>query len=155
MITPAPTTHTVREQIMQHLKERFESVESPYDDDDVYPLVWNYVTRKPITKGQAEKYPYLIGFYDTTSRIREGMQYDMHNLNVVIEFHVRLMESDEPSTFLNHCLGQIVKRIGQDIHMGGLALNAREAGSELDIDGGVIVFDITFRTRANDPYTRV
>jgi hypothetical protein len=53
-------------------------------------------------------------------------------------------------------------RIRPDITLGGLVLNIREDGSELDIDGafdkyasGVIAFDVTYRTRANDPYTQV
>ncbi|KRW94355.1 hypothetical protein [Paracoccus sp. MKU1] len=156
-MTPEPTRHTVRERIMQAIQARFESAPAQPGD-----ISWGLVTRKPITKSDIANENFALGLYDTSERIKEGTGWEMHFLNVVLEFHVRIHEGDEPSTFLNHCLGQVSTRIGEDITWGGLAINTRESGSELDIDGafdkyvsGILVVDVSYRCRPNDPYTRV
>jgi hypothetical protein len=150
-----PVRHTIREQIMQNLKVVFET------DTDPSRVTWDFVTRAPITSEATHRHSYMLGLYDVSERIREAAMVEYRNLNVVCEFHVQLAEGDEPSTFLNHCLGSIANRIGEDITVGGLALNTRENGSELDIDGafdkyvsGIIIFDVSYRCRSNDPYTR-
>ena len=157
MITPAPTRHTVREQIMQNLQAIFEA--APSDPDDIS---WGVVTRKVLNKTILGTNPYAIGLYDTSEKIQEGVGWEMRTFNVVLEFHVALMENDEPSTFLNHCLGQVETRIGQDISLGGLASNCQTRGSELDIDGafdkyvsGILIVAVSYRCSANNPYNRV
>jgi hypothetical protein len=142
---------------MQQLVSVFEA--APLDADDV---TWDHVSRKPFTESVVKRSNYVIGLYDTAERIRELTGCEQRTVNVVAEFHVKMQEDDEPSSFLNHCLGNISRRIGQDIYLGGLAQNCRESGSELDIDGafskyvsGILVFDVIYRCRANDPYTRV
>ncbi len=155
MVAELPKRQTVRDKIMCHLVERFEN-----DTNELRP-VWGVVTRRPLTKAMTQDHDYALGLYDTSEVIREAAAVEYRNLNVVIEFHVHIAEGDDPSSFLNHCLGSISDRIGEDIHLGGLALNCRENGSELDIDGpfdhyvsGIIVFDVQYRTRSNDPYTQ-
>lgn len=154
-LTPEPTRSTIREQIMENLKTLFE--------DDVSPdrVNWGLVKRKPVSATEISLHNHVLGIFDVSERIRSAVQVEYRNINVVFEFHVRLAEGDEPSTFLNHCLGSIANRIGEDISIGGLALNANESGSELDIDGafdqavsGIIIFDVSYRCRSNDPYTR-
>lgn len=149
-----PTRSTIRERIMQALKTTFE--------DDVSPdrVNWEKVTRSPPQKSDLQTLTTVLGIYDTSETIREGAGWEMRMVNVIFEFHVRLAEGDEPGTYLNHCLGSISNRIGEDIHMGGLAINTVEKGSELDIDGafdksvaGMIVFSVSYRCRPNDPYT--
>lgn len=156
-MTPEPTVFTIRERIMRNMVARFEQAPSNGHD-----ITWGRVTRKPITKTSLANENFVIGLYDTSDRTREGVGYETHNLNVVIEFHVKLQQDDDPSSFLNHCIGQVVRRVAQDIHMGDLALNCRENGSELDIDGafatyvsGMVIFDVSYRCRPNDHYTRV
>ena len=154
-VMDTPTRSTLREQIMASMKTIFET------DVSSDRVNWDFVTRTPPSKSQIQNNVTVLGIYDTSEKIEEGAGYERRHLNVVLEFHVRLAEDDEPSTFLNHCLGSITNRIGEDISLGGLALNTVEKGSELDIDGpfdktvaGMIVFSVSYRCRSNDPYTR-
>lgn len=155
--TSPPTRFTIREQIMRNFVSVFEA--APVIAGDVS---WGLVTRAQITKGNIEGVNYAIGIYDPSEKITEGMGHEMRRVNVVCEFHAKLMQGDDPAVYLNHCLGQVQSRVGKDIRRGGIALNTRELGSELDIDGafaeyvsGVVVFDVSYRCRPNDPYTRV
>lgn len=156
-MTPEPTRFTQREKIMRHLVARFEA--PPLDGDDVQ---WNFVTRKPMTASAISLANCAIGFYDTSETVSEGVGWELRTVNVVAEFHLKLSEGDDPAVFLNHGLGSTIRRVGIDIHMGGLALNTKEKGSELDIDGafdkyvsGILVFGVSYRCRPNDPYTPV
>lgn len=157
ILTDEPIRHTVRELIMQSLKCLFEG--SPIDSTDIS---WGLVSRKPLTKSEVTDHGYSLGLYDTSERVVEQTGCELRNVNVVFEFHVKLYEDDEPATYLTQCLGSVARRIGTDITLGGLVLNCRESGSELDIDGafsnyasGIIVFDVTYRCRSNDPFTRI
>lgn len=154
-----PVRLTVREQIMRNIKATFEAGLNTAKGDE---LTWGVVERKPITKRDLASRDNAIGIFDTSERVQEAVGHERRFVNVVIEFHVSLAEGDDPGVFLNHALGQVLLRMGRDIYRGGLALNTRENGSELDIDGafdkyvsGVVVFDVSYRCRPNDPYSRV
>lgn len=151
----APTRSTIREQIMANMKVIFET------DTSNDRVRWSYVTREPPSKHDIAHNKTVLGLYDTSEKVREGSGYETRSVNVIVEFHITLADGDKPSTFLNHCLGSIVNRIGDDTSLGGLALNIVEKGSELDIDGpddktvaGMIVLTVSYRCRPNDPYTR-
>lgn len=146
---------TVREQIMRHLKARFEARRKGVDG---FNITWGGgVFRRAVTK-QENRDGDTIELIDVGEKVKPGIGYDMRFLRVVAEFHVRMMEGDEPSSVLNEALGDVIRTVGLDIQCGGLALNVEDEGNELDIDGandsvasGVVVFIVTYRCKSNDP----
>lgn len=158
MIPDVVTKFTVREQIMQNLVAMFEAAPS----DPANDIVWNLVLRKMISSDLLLEASYAVSFFDTTEKITYGNGYDLYTFRLIAEFHVHIVQNDEPGTYLNHALGQVKKRIGEDETIGGLVLNLKGVGSELDMDGpfdnyvsGVAAFDVSYRCRPNDPYTRL
>lgn len=156
-MVPDFSRETIRERIMVQLVATFEAA-------PVAPLVlnWDVVTRDPVTATTVQNVDTALGLYDTTERVRERTGYEERFLNVVVEFHLRMAEDDVASRFLNHAIGEVVSRVGADLSHGGLAIDTKEAGNELDVDGqydkyvsGVIVFEVRYRCRPNDPYTPV
>lgn len=150
---------TVRERIMQHLKARFEGIQAGVNG---FNITWTGgVFRRPVTKDE-NRLGNTIELIDVGEKKRPGTGYDMVHLRIVCEFHVTMMEGDEPSTLLNMALGDVVRTAGLDIQCGGLALNLEDEGNELDIDGaldmvasGVVVFIVTYRCKSNDPTVKL
>lgn len=146
---------TVREQIMRHLKARFEARRKGVDG---FNITWSGgVFRRAATK-QENREGNSIELIDVGEKKKSGIGYEMVHLRVVAEFHIRMMSGDEPSSILNEALGDVVRTVGIDIQCGNLALNIEDEGNELDIDGaddmvasGVVVFIVTYRCKSNDP----
>lgn len=157
METPAPTRHTIRELMAQELKAAFEAAPTVPGD-----ISWGLVKRSILTKSDLADNAYCLGIYDTTERVENGVGWERRYVKFILEFHVKTMEGDEPATFLNHALGCVVQRVAAAGTLGGRALDVNQTGAELDIEGafdkyvsGVVVFDVSYRCRPNDPYTRV
>lgn len=149
---------TVRERIMQHLVERYKSIRKGVDG---FNVTWDYVVRRQPTKAEARD-GNILELIDVGEKKNPGVGYDMVKLRIVAEFHIQMMEGDEPSSILNEALGDVVRAAGLDIQCGKLALNLEDEGNELDIDGavdnvvsGVVVFIVTYRCKSNDPTVKI
>ncbi|QIG76087.1 hypothetical protein EVC24_066 [Rhizobium phage RHph_I4] len=149
---------TVRERIMQHLKARYEARRKGVDG---FNITWDYVLRRQPQKSEARE-GNVLELIDVGEKKKPGIGYDMCFLRIVAEFHIKMMEGDEPSSVLNMALGDVVRTAGLDIQCGNLALNIEDEGNELDIDGandnvvsGVVVFIVTYRCKSNDPTKKV
>jgi hypothetical protein len=155
----ADNTDTKRERIMAHLKERFEAQQkasSGPTPDAKY--TWDVVTRLPLTKNEKE-IGFAVGLYDTSERKRADIGRDMCSLNVVVEFHVKMMEGDDIPRIMNRVMGEVQRVMGLDIYCGQIANNVEEKGNELEIPGpnatscaGMVVYEITYRHKSNNPY---
>lgn len=146
---------TIREQIMAHLKSRYESVAAGVNG---YNITWNKVLRRSPTKHEAREGNHTVVILDVGEKVKSGVGFDYVTLRVLIEFHVPIFENDEPSTVLNEALGDVVRLAMSDIQCGGLTLNVEDDGNELDIDGaedkvgsGVVALNVQYRRRSNDP----
>lgn len=145
---------SIRENIMAHLKDRFETVEEGVGGST---LTWEHVTRDPLSK-KAFQFESAVSILDPTERKTKEINYELATLRVAVEFTYRVMVGDERGTEANRLLMEIQKTMRSDIQTGGLALNTVEVRSELDIDGpddkligGVSFWDVTYRHRNNDP----
>lgn len=145
---------TVREQIMQHLKARYEGIRA---GENGFNFTWAHVLRRQPSKAEARE-GNVLELIDVGEKKNPGIGYDLVKLRIVAEFHIPMMEGDEPSTVLNAALGDVVRTAGLDIYCGKLALNIEDEGNELDIEGGndnvvsgVVVFNVTYRCKSNDP----
>lgn len=143
-----------REQIMDHLVERFENMTAGTDG---YTTTWNVVTRKPL--GMTEvKIGSALGLFDTREDKTPDMQFMRCTLSVVCEFYHSMKIGDAPGTQLNRMLLDVQRAMRSDIYCGGLALNVVEVRSELDIDGpednlvaGIVEFQVLYRHYVDDP----
>jgi len=163
-LTPEPVgPDPIRNRIMKHLKKRFECEVANVNGAS---FTWDEVSRLPLTKEQQQS-GYAIGLYDTSERVRPDVQRDERRLSVAMEFHVKLAECDDAADFANRVLGEVQRIIGLDIYCTEentgqkLSLNIEERGSELDITSsnpgvvaGVLIVEIKYRTRVNDPTTQ-
>lgn len=148
---------SVRDQIVRHLETRFRGRKAGVDGANV---TWNFVSTLPLTKNKAREGP-ALGIYDVSERSRPLQGYDLRNLNLVLEFFVPVYEDENAREVLNLYLAEVIRTVGLDPTMGCLALNAEENGNELDIDGtvdkvvsGVVIFDVQYRTRVNNPFVK-
>lgn len=148
---------TIRECILQKLVEIFKR--PPLEPWDVE---FGGVSRDPLTNDIVQTYDFTISITDPSERVREAVAVEYREINMVFEFTGKVREGDTASVIGNRVLGAIQKRIGCDISLEDLALNSVLRGSEIDIEGpfdkvvsGVIVYDVTYRCRANDPFTAV
>lgn len=143
-----------RERIMEHLKERFESMQDGVDD---YTTTWNVVTRNPVSTSEVE-FGKTLGLFDVSESKTPDMQFMRCDLVVVVEFYHRSEMGDEPATELNRMLLDVQRAMRSDIYCSGLTLNVVEMKSELDIDGpadslvaGVVEFQVQYRHYVDNP----
>jgi hypothetical protein len=143
-----------REQIMEHLKARFEEMEDGVDD---YTTTWNVVTRNPISTTEAQL-GNVVGIFDVDEVKYPDMQFMRCNLAVVVEFYHKVQMGDKQGTELNRMLLDVQRAMRSDIYCSGLTLNVVEMKSELDIDGpadslvaGVVEFQVQYRHYIDNP----
>ncbi|AHC30444.1 hypothetical protein CC53_gp027 [Rhizobium phage vB_RleS_L338C] len=86
---------TVRERIMQHLKARYEAQRKGVNG---FNITWDYVLRRQPTKSEGRE-GNVLELIDVGEKKRPGIGYDMCSLRIVAEFHIKMMEGDEPPAF--------------------------------------------------------
>lgn len=155
-------TDTVREKCLKALKARFTSINA--EDEaakasaaDRYTIVWDKVTRSKLSDVDRRK-PAVLGIYDTEEQEDKKLNFIYCSLRVIVEFYIYAGVNEDQSEKLNLVLGEVQRRIREDITLGGLALDVVSTGSELDIDGqydrqvqGALYLNIKYRYRENDP----
>ena len=80
-------------------------------------------------------------------------------LPVTIEFRMTVNRGDRrPAIEAERVLGEIQRRIGEDRTLGGLALDVRETGNDLDLDShadkaieGAVFLEVRYRHATDDP----
>lgn len=156
-----PEPLTQREQIVQHLLDRF-SAQSAGTDGAL--ITWDVVTQAPLSKNQQHN-DHVIGIYDTSERVVQDIGRDRRALNIAIEFHCRVLEGEEPATKIRRALGEVQRVAGLDPQMTDattgkkLALDLNEKGNELEVlskddrqVAGVVIYEVLYRTRSNSPF---
>jgi hypothetical protein len=145
---------SLREQIMQHLVQRFVDVRA---NDDGYTTTWNVVVRRPMTKTEIGM-GNAIGLYDTEEEKSALIGYYNSLLTVSVEFYYNSAIGDEPSQELNRMLMDVQRCMRSDPTCAGLTFNIVEVRNELDIDGpsdrlvaGMAEFQVSYRHRLDDP----
>jgi hypothetical protein len=152
---------TVRETCLAWLAGHIASMPSGAPADDPYAVTWGLVTRGRLGEN-ADKKRYACGVYDTTESKTQAMGKTTCVLRVVIEFRVWVDTGQDPGTETNMVLGELQRRIREDITCGDNALNLVETGNEIDIDGptdhqtqGAIFLNLQYRHHESDPRRRV
>jgi len=145
---------SLRENIMAHLKDRFEQVKTGVND---FETEWDVVSRAPLSRTQ-KGLDATVSLTDTRERKTPMIGKMDCRLTVVVEFAYRVKQGDEPETELNRLLCEVQRTMRSDITAGGCCLNIVENSSELDLEGpddrlvgGVTFWEVSYRHKVDDP----
>lgn len=150
-------TLTIREKILAQFKTTFEAVAAGAPVSDPYTFTWDLVTRQD-PGSRAHGKGHTLGIYDTEERKTPAVGLMYATLRVVFEFTVLVAKDTDPSVYGNLVLGEIQRRLREDIYVNANALNVVEVGNELTIQTtvdrqieGVVFVDVLYRHAENDP----
>jgi len=156
----------VREQIMDAVKERLESMKKnlPTDDPNVRPYAFGFdhVQRQPFTSASRGK-EYICAIIDNNEFKEPDTDPVVRStINVIIEFLVLVKSKENPTTKMNLVFAETERRLKEDRTFGNLAIDIVVTSSETDIESdqdkyieGALFFDIKYRHNNNDPSLRV
>lgn len=151
------TERSIRDNIIEHLLDRFRNVEAGNDE---YTVTWAFVSREPLEK------PELISGY-TLSLIEGAETNDAEigatrcKLTLYTEFAIPLAIGDIATVELNRVMTDIQRCMRSDIYCGGptsgLTLNIVKVGDDLDVQasgsvvGGIVIWEVQYRHAVDDP----
>lgn len=152
---------TVRNRIMEHLKERFEGIEAGIDD---YTVTWNTIARRPLSDIEMQTGD-ALALIDRGEAKSEEIGYMRSVMEVLTEFWIRVDFEEDPSVRLNEVLGEVQRTMRSDINstvttvpLCQLTINITEVRNELDVEGpgdnlvgGVVAWEVVYRHQSNDP----
>lgn len=148
---------TLRDQIMEHLRERFKQQRAGVNDANI---TWDIVSREPLTKNQQEE-GQSVGLFDTSESSSFLVGKTLKEMNVVVEFHIKVREGDPVAPAANAALGECQRIMGMDVYCGGLSMQMEEKGNELEIAGpndrivaGVTIWKVQYRHKVNNPFRK-
>lgn len=151
------TTLSIRENIMQHLLDRFSSVEEGVDG---YTQTWAAVLRSPITKPEALTGPTLC-LIEGQERNEAEIHSTRCSLTLYTEFWMPLPVGANPYSELNRLMADVQRCMRSDIYCGGtpsgLTLNIVKTGDDLDVQasssvvGGIVIWEVQYRHAVDDP----
>jgi hypothetical protein len=156
---------TIRDRIMTCIVGRFSAIVAGQDG---YTRGWQIVSQLPLTKGDMRaggKGTQTIGIFDTSEKVASAIGVKNRSLTVAIEFYAHIYEGADPRGTVGILLGEIARSMDADPQVTEqgtgirLAVNTTEVASEIDIEsardhvvGGVVIFQVAYRTRADSPF---
>lgn len=150
-------TDTVRERLLEAIRDSFEGVVSGQPAGDPYLFAWDMVTREPPGAKVTGK-RHVLGVFDPSETPTPRVGYFEEQLRVVLEFWVHAGRSEEPSPKINEVLGQVQRRAAEDVVLDGRTYHLEEVGSEVDVAGpddrtlrGAVFYDVTYKHDEDDP----
>lgn len=152
---------TVRERAVRRLVQIFEDVKEGLPVGDPYTVQWSLVLRQR-AGARADKKRYVLQVFDTTeSKVAQVGWMDC-TLRVILEFVALVDSKADPSRVGNRVLGEIQRRVREDIYLNDTVLNVVEVGNELDVDGttdrqitGAVFVNVRYKHDQNDPRSDV
>lgn len=149
---------TIRERCLQALKANIEAMRVDQPVDDPYGITWSVVQRSPFTEAVNKK-RYAVAILDGQEAKQTRFPLADCQLDVTVEFRVtRNVGEAETGVLANQALGALQRCISADRRLGGLAIDLKETGNELDIASaddktveGVIFLQLQYRHQTDDP----
>ena len=145
---------TIRDQIIEHLVERFRQCQAGQDGRYI---TWNTVSDCPLTSTET-LLGTAVGIYEGRERKRAEVGHSRNTLELSTEFKIKLAMGDKPAQVARRVLGEVQAIVQSDIYCGGLSLHIVEVGNELDVDGpsdqsvaGIVFWEVMYRHKAGDP----
>jgi hypothetical protein len=155
---PSPNQNSLRLQILKAVQASFASMTVDAPTDDPYGIVFSTVALGKLAETDQRK-RYSLGVVAGPEKEEFGVQYVMKWLQVNIEFRVTVNRDDpDPGEMIEQCLTVVQRRVMEDRQWGGLAIDTKTQGSEVDLVTywdrsavGVCYVIIQYRTAQNDP----
>lgn len=149
---------TVRNQILEALKTKFEGITAGQPVSNPYDFTWSTVTRG-VKALNAKNKKYALAIVDVDESKIQEIHITKCNLRVLLEFRCYIDANEESSDKANNVMGNIQRVIHEDTYLGGLCQDIAETGNEIDIDtendrmvSGVVYLTVYYRHRTDNPY---
>ena len=151
------TKLTVREQALRNLKQLFVAMEAGQPVTDPYTITWSLVERFDVGD-RARGKNFVMQIFDLRETKIPRIGQMEPTLRVFLEWKALCPAECDPSEFANDVLGQIQRRIREDITLTDTVINVIETGNEITIDDfadrhieGNVSINILYKHAENDP----
>lgn len=148
---------TIREEILEALVGIFETMQAGQPVSDPYTVTWSLVGREePGNRARGKRY--VISVFDTTEQKRAIIGFMDCTLRVVLEWSAQLGAEEGPSKQANRIMGEIQRRVREDITLGDLCHNLVEVANDISVDDykdrqieGSVFIDVQYKHAEHDP----
>lgn len=153
-----------RQEVLEAIQARLQDMANrlPADPQDIqpteYPFAFSSVEIGPLDVGDHKK-RYMAGI--VPGRERKQTRYPITDctLPITIELRMTVNRGDQkPGVEMENLITQTQRIIMEDRHFGGLVIDCRETGNEVDLTVyddktimGAIFFDVLYRHSTLDP----
>jgi hypothetical protein len=149
---------TIRMRCLAAINTALEAMTAGEPADDPYTVQFSKVEHGPLGDTDHRK-RYVAGIVPGRERKQTLYPFDQCTLEVAIEFRMMVnRDDDDPEVEAERLLGEIQRKLHEDTTLGGLAIDLRETGNEVDLEMyddksvvGVVFFDLLYRHRTTDP----
>ena len=151
------TNLSIRENIVQHLLDRYRAMEEGVDG---YTQTWVNVLREPITKPESLVGP-TLALIEGSERNEAEVGATRCTLTLYTEFWLPLKVGANAFAELNRLMSDVQRCMRSDIYCGGtpsgLTLNIVKVGDDLDVQasssvvGGIVIWEVQYRHASDDP----
>ena len=149
---------TVREKIIEALVARLKTIEPDPTDPDGFSFAFADVKRGSLPAQDHTK-RYMAGVVPGRETKKDLYPFIHCSLPVDIEFRITIQSKDKSSSHeAERLLGEVQRCIYFDKELGGLCLDIRETGNEIDMNTysdktvlGVLSIEIPYRHAHDDP----
>src|SRR5271165_429326 len=153
-----PNVTSVRLQILNAMTTFFSNMQAQLPADDPYGITWSTVALGPLAKEDHRK-RYSLGVVPGPEKEAFEYPFVMCFLTVNIEFRVTVnRDDDSPGVMIEQALTVVKRGLVQDRSWGGLAIDTKTVGSEIDLITyadrsavGVCVAQVQYRYGYADP----
>ena len=154
----APNMTSVRLEILNAMVAGFTGMSATLPTDDPYGVTFSTVALGPLAKFDQRK-RYSLGVHMGKESEKFQMPFIMCFMTVNLEFRVTVNADDtSPGAMIEQLLTVIKRFVGNNRSWGGLAIDTKVVGSEVDLVTyadrsalGVCVCEVQYRYNYSDP----
>jgi hypothetical protein len=151
-------TDTVRLRCLEALRASFAGLRDGEPAADPYSVEFSAVEHGPLGDFDNRR-RYVAAVVPGNESKRTRYPLTDCTLPVTIEFRMTANRGDQrPAVEAERVLGEIQRRIGEDRTLGGLAIDVRETGNDVDLDTyadkaieGAVFLEVRYRHATDDP----
>jgi len=156
-----PNMTSVRLQILDAIVASFAAMQADQPDEDPYGVKFSTAALGPLSDYDQRK-RYSLGVVAGPEKETYQYPFVMSFMTVNLEFRVTVNRDDtSPGRMIEELLTVMKRRAVEDRQWGGLAIDTKIVGSEIDLTTyadrsavGVCVIEVQFRYGFNDPRTQ-
>lgn len=149
---------TIREQIIQALEAHLAAMKVGQPVSDPYGYEVTQIERGTVEEKRVQGKKLVLGIVEGEERKTERVGYYDVLLAINLEFHVHVEKSIPNEQALNAVLGNLERRVREDIYLGGKSLNVSLVGNTREPEffgshaSGVLFLSVLYRHAIDNPY---